>query len=76
MEGCWIVISYANRYSQCLKRLDLLSKNRTRSDKRKIMIFPSSLYQLSPEKRNSEMESGVKNTEEESEDIISEEIDF
>lgn len=59
-----------------LETAGLIVQEQDPSDKRKIMIFPSSLYRLSPEKRNSEMESGVKNTEEESEDITSEEIDF
>ncbi|NCU28363.1 MAG: toprim domain-containing protein [Candidatus Moranbacteria bacterium] len=59
-----------------LETAGLIIQEQDPSDKRKIMIFPSSMYQLSPEKRNSEMESGVKNTEEENEDIISEEIDF
>lgn len=59
-----------------LETAGLIVQEQDPSDKRKIMIFPSSLYQLSSEKRNSEIESGVKNTEEESEDIISEEIDF
>jgi hypothetical protein len=59
-----------------LETAGLIIQEQDPNDKRKIMIFPSSLYQLSPEKRNSEMESGVKNTKEESEDIISEEIDF
>lgn len=59
-----------------LETAGLIIQEQDPSDKRKIMIFPSSLYQVSPEKRNSEMESGVKNTEEENEDIISEEIDF
>lgn len=59
-----------------LETAGLIVQEQDPSDKRKIMIFPSSLYQLSGVKRNSEMESGVKNTEEESEDIISEEIDF
>lgn len=58
-----------------LETAGLIVQEQDPSDKRKIMIFPSSLYRLSPEKRNSEMESGVKNTEE-SEDITSEEIDF
>lgn len=59
-----------------LETAGLIVQEQDPSDKRKIMIFPSSLYRLSPEKRNSEIESGVKNTEEESEDITSEEIDF
>ncbi len=59
-----------------LETAGLIVQEQDPSDKRKIMIFPSSLYQLSGVKINSEMESGVKNTEEESEDIISEEIDF
>lgn len=59
-----------------LETAGLIVQEQDPSDKRKIMIFPSSLYQLSGVKRNSEMESGVKNNEEESEDIISEEIDF
>jgi hypothetical protein len=59
-----------------LETAGLIVQEQDPNDKRKIMIFPSSLYQFSGVKRNSEMESGVKNTEEESEDIISEEIDF
>ena len=59
-----------------LETAGLIVQEQDPSDKRKIMIFPSSLYQFSGVKRNSEMESGVKNTEKENEDIISEEIDF
>jgi hypothetical protein len=59
-----------------LETAGLIVQEQDPSDKRKIMIFPSSLYQVSPEKRNSEMESGVKNKEEENGDIISEETDF
>lgn len=49
-------------------------------DKRKIMIFPSSMYELSGTKNNSEMEGGVEIIEEEKvewdDEITTEEIDF
>jgi len=59
-----------------LETAGLIIQEQDPNDKRKIMIFPSSVYRISPEKINSEMESGVKNTEEESEDITNNEIDF
>ena len=68
---------------QILPMLDtagLIVQEQDPSDKRKMMIFPSSMYQLSGVKRNSEMESGVKNTdieqEPESDEITTDEIDF
>jgi hypothetical protein len=66
-----------------LETAGLIIQEQDPNDKRKMMIFPSSLYQLSGVKRNSEMESGVKNSdiedieiEEESDEITTEEIDF
>ena len=66
-----------------LETAGLIVQEQDPNDKRKMMIFPSSLYQLSGVKRNSEMESGVKNTdiddfeiEKEDDEITTEEIDF
>lgn len=63
-----------------LETAGLIVQEQDPKDKRKMMIFPSSLYQLSGEKRNSETECGVKNTEtvqeQESDYIINEEIIF
>jgi DNA primase len=47
-----------------LETAGLILQEQDPNDKRKMMIFPSSLYQLSEVKRNSETEGGVKNTEE------------
>ena len=55
-----------------LETAGLIVQEQDPNDKRKMMIFPSSLYQLSGVKRNSETDSGVKNTEE----IIGDKIDF
>jgi hypothetical protein len=51
-----------------LETAGLIVQEQHPNDKRKMMIFPSSLYQLSGVKRNSEMESGVENTEPESDE--------
>lgn len=59
-----------------LETTGLIVQEQDLNDKRKMMIFPSSLYQLSGIKRNSETDSGVKNTEQESDEIINKEIDF
>jgi hypothetical protein len=59
-----------------LETAGLIIQEQDPRDKRKMLIFPSSMYQLSGVKRNSEMEGGVKNTEEESIDKTNEEIDF
>jgi len=66
-----------------LETAGLIIQEQDPSDKRKIMIFPSSLYQLSSEARNSETEGGVKNTdiendemEKDDEEITTDEIDF
>ena len=63
-----------------LETAGLIVQEQDPNDKRKMMIFPSSMYQLSGVKRNSEMDSGVKNTdieqELESDEITTEEIDF
>ena len=66
-----------------LETAGLIVQEQDPNDKRKMMIFPSSMYQLSGVKRNSETEGGVEITEEydevidkESEDITNEEIDF
>lgn len=66
-----------------LETAGLIVQEQDPNDKRKMMIFPSSMYQLSGVKRNSETGGGVKITEgydgiidKESEDITSEEIDF
>jgi hypothetical protein len=63
-----------------LETAGLIVQEQDPSDKRKMMIFPSSMYQLFGVKRNSEMESGVKNTdieqEPESDEITTDEIDF
>ncbi len=48
-----------------LETAGLIVQEQDPNDKRKMMIFPSSLYQLSETNKNSEIESGVKNTEEE-----------
>lgn len=54
----------------------LIVQEQDPSDKRKILIFPSSMYQLSGVKRNNETEGGVKNAEQESTGIINDELDF
>jgi len=59
-----------------LETAGLIIQEQDPHDKRKIMIFPSSLYQLSDEAKNSETEGGVKSTAEEDNEIISDEIDF
>lgn len=59
-----------------LETAGLIEQERDPADKRKVMIFPSSLYQLSGTKNNSELGGGVKNAEQENSEIISEEIDF
>ena len=59
-----------------LETAGLIVQEQDPNDKRKMMIFPSTLYQLSGVQRNSETESGVKNTEQKSETITTEEIDF
>lgn len=59
-----------------LETAGLIIQEQDPDDKRKMMIFPASLYQFSEEKKNSENEGGVKNTEQESEEIINEELDF
>ncbi len=59
-----------------LETAGLIIQEQDPDDKRKMIIFPSLLNHLSPEGRNSDTEGGVKNMEEESEDITSEEIDF
>ncbi len=52
-----------------LETAGLIVQEQDPNDKRKIMIFPSSLYQLSDENRNSETEGGVENINEGSEEI-------
>jgi len=66
-----------------LETAGLIVQEQDPNDKRKMMIFPSSMYQLSEVKRNSETEGGVKITEEyyevidkDSDDITNEEINF
>jgi len=59
-----------------LETAGLIVQEQDPNDKRKMMIFPSTMYQISETKRNSETEGGVKNTEQKSDDITSEEIDF
>ncbi len=66
-----------------LETAGLIVQEQDPHDKRKIMIFPSSHYQISGVKINSEMECGVKNTdfedfetEKNDDEIISDEIDF
>jgi hypothetical protein len=58
-----------------LETAGLILQEQDPSDKRKMMIFPSSLYQLSEVKRNSEMEGGVESTEQKG-NITNEKIDF
>ncbi len=53
----------------------LIVQEQDPSDKRKIMIFPSSMYQLSGTKRNSETEGGVKNTVENNSETSGNELD-
>ena len=48
-----------------LETAGLILQEQDPNDKRKMMIFPSSLYQLSGVKGNSETESGVRNAEQE-----------
>ncbi len=55
-----------------LETAGLIVQEQDPSDKRKMMIFPSSLYQLSEVKRNSETGGGVKNTEQENNSEMSE----
>ena len=52
-----------------LETAGLIVQEQDPSDKRKIMIFPSSVYQLSNSKRNSETEGGVKEDEITSDDF-------
>jgi hypothetical protein len=59
-----------------LETAGLIVQEQDPSDKRKMMIFPSTLYQLSEPKGNSETDSGVKNTEQKDDEIISDNIDF
>ncbi|MCR4334453.1 MAG: toprim domain-containing protein [Patescibacteria group bacterium] len=59
-----------------LETAGLIVQEQDPNDKRKMMIFPSSLYQLSGEAKNSEIEGEVKNTDQESNEITMEEIDF
>lgn len=69
-----------------LETSGLIVQEQDPNDKRKIMIFPSSLYQHPDETKNSEVESGVKNTDFEDfeldldsrtqDEIDTEEIDF
>jgi DNA primase len=59
-----------------LETAGLIVQEQDPSDKRKMMIFPSTLYQLSNTKGNSETDSGVKNTEPKEDEIISDNIDF
>ncbi len=48
-----------------LETAGLIMQEQDPSDKRKMMIFPSSILLLSDEKKNSETEGGVKNSDEE-----------
>ncbi len=59
-----------------LETAGLIVQEQDPHDKRKMMIFPSSLYHLSNETKNSETDGGVKNTEQENDEITSDEIDF
>jgi hypothetical protein len=59
-----------------LETAGLIVQEQDPHDKRKMMIFPSSLYHLSGEAKNSETDGGVKNTEEEEGEITNDEIDF
>ena len=66
-----------------LETAGLIVQEQDPHDKRKMMIFPSSLYHLSGEVKNSEIEGGVKNTdiedcetERDDDEITTEEIDF
>lgn len=59
-----------------LETAGLIVQEQDPNDKRKMMIFPSTLYQLSEPKRNSETDSGVKNNEQKEDEIISDNIDF
>lgn len=60
-----------------LETAGLIIQEQDPNDKRKMMIFPSSLYQLSGESKNSESEGGVKGEEEKEEDELpAEEVEF
>ncbi len=59
-----------------LETAGLIIQEQDPSDKRKMMIFPSSLYQLPDTKINSETEGGVKITEQDDENIMNEEINL
>ena len=59
-----------------LETAGLIVQEQDPNDKRKMMIFPSSFYHLSETKRNSETDSGVKSDHTETENIISNNIDF
>ncbi len=59
-----------------LETAGLIIQEQDPHDKRKMMIFPSSLYLLSSEAKNSETEGGVKSTEQEEDEITSDEIIF
>jgi len=56
-----------------LETAGLIVQEQDKTDKRKMMIFPSSLYQLSIEAKSSGIEGGVENAEEE---ITNDELDF
>ncbi len=56
-----------------LETAGLIIQEQDPNDKRKIMIFPSALYQPSSPIENSETNGGVKNTEQEN---VNEEMDF
>ena len=59
-----------------LETAGLIVQEQDPSDKRKIMIFPSSLYHHSPSPNNSETNGGVNDAETISEDITSKDDDF
>lgn len=59
-----------------LETAGLIVQEQDPNDKRKMMIFPSSLYQLSGVKRNSETEGRVENAEPKDDCIVQEKINF
>ena len=59
-----------------LETSGLITQEQNPIDKRKIMIFPTPMIQLATNKKNSANESGVKNIEQKSVQIINDEIFF
>lgn len=59
-----------------LETAGLIVQEQDPNDKRKMLIFPSSLYNSEEDSNNSETQGGVNNTEDENDDFISDKLDF